>query len=114
MYSEQTGFDAESSFWANARAVAARAGREVLEKVLWLYYAAQKPEVPAKAKTVIWGALAYFIVPLDAIPDVVGPVGYTDDLAILTTALAVVATHIDAGVRAQASAKLRDWFDALG
>ena len=45
------------------------AGREVVEKVLWLYYASRRPDVPRWAKLTIYAALAYFILPLDAIPD---------------------------------------------
>jgi uncharacterized membrane protein YkvA (DUF1232 family) len=103
----------EPSFWRHARASAQRAGHEVIEKALWLFYAAQKPEVPVKAKTVIWGALGYFVMPIDAIPDVLGPVGFTDDLTVLAGALLIVASHIDADVKAKASAKLHDWLDAL-
>ena len=102
----------EPSFWRHARASAQRAGYEVIEKALWLFYAAQKPEVPAKTKAVIWSALGYFVMQIDAVPDVLGPVGFVDDLSVLTGALLVVASHIDTDVKAKASAKLHDWLDA--
>jgi uncharacterized membrane protein YkvA (DUF1232 family) len=55
-------------------------GREVIEKALWLYYAAQQPNTPLWAKTAIYGALGYFISPIDAIPDITPVIGYADDL----------------------------------
>jgi uncharacterized membrane protein YkvA (DUF1232 family) len=100
----------EQGFWQKVARVAKQAGYEVIEKALWLYYAAQKPSVPAAAKAVIYGALAYLILPVDAIPDALPVVGFTDDLAILAAAVSSVAMHIDDAVKAQARAKLRDWF----
>ena len=59
----------ENSFWNKIKTVFKSAGREVIEKALWLYYAAQDPKVPLAAKTTIYTALAYFILPVDLIPD---------------------------------------------
>lgn len=55
------------------------AGRKVIDKVLRLYYALQDKDTPIWAKSIIVGALAYFISPLDAIPDITPVVGYVDD-----------------------------------
>ncbi|MCF7992145.1 MAG: DUF1232 domain-containing protein [Thiohalocapsa sp.] len=104
--------DAESTFWRKLRAFAVHAGHDVIEKALWLYYAAQKPEVPAKAKAAIWAALGYLILPLDAVADVIPVVGFGDDLAVLAASLATVARHVDAEVKAKASATLRGWLNA--
>ena len=100
----------EQGFWQKVGSVAKQAGFEVIEKALWLYYAAEKPSVPAAAKAVIYGALAYLILPVDAIPDALPVIGFTDDLAILAAAVSSVAMYIDDSVKAQARAKLRDWF----
>ncbi len=59
---------------------AGAAGKEVIRKALQLYYAMKRPDCPAWAKAVIIGALAYFIVPTDALPDFIPAIGYTDDL----------------------------------
>jgi uncharacterized membrane protein YkvA (DUF1232 family) len=40
------------------------------------------------------GALAYFVLPIDAVPDMLPLFGYTDDAAVLATALRLVASHI--------------------
>lgn len=86
------------------------AGREVVEKVLWLYYASRRPDVPRWAKLTIYGALAYFIMPLDAIPDFTPLAGYGDDLGVLTAALLTVAYYVDDEVKAKARHRLVKWF----
>lgn len=50
----------DSGFWAKLKGYARQAGREVVQKALWLYYAAQRPDTPKWAKTVIFGALGVF------------------------------------------------------
>ena len=102
----------DDSFWDKVIRFAKTAGREVIEKALWLYYAAQQPNTPVWAKTAIYGALGYFISPIDAIPDITPVVGYVDDLAVLAAAVATVATYITAEVKQRASEKLTGWFGA--
>lgn len=100
----------EPAFWHKVRSGALRAGYQVMEKALWLYYAFQRPGVPIKIKAIILGALGYFILPADVIPDLLPILGYTDDLAVLAAAVGVVAFYIDDTVKAQASATLLNWF----
>lgn len=104
-----TEFD-EVSFWEKVRNFALKAGREVIEKTLWLYYAAQQPATPAWAKTVIYGALAYFVLPLDAVPDAIPVAGFTDDLGVLAAAVVTVSMYVTDEVKRMADAKLREWF----
>ncbi|MBH3138556.1 hypothetical protein I5M99_17255 [Serratia marcescens] len=54
----------DSSFWNKIMRYAKKAGSEVIEKALWLYFAAQRPNTPLWAKTAIYGALAYFVLPM--------------------------------------------------
>jgi len=100
----------EASFWNKLKGQALTAGAEVVEKALQLFYALQAPQTPKWAKTIIVGALAYFILPADAIPDVVPLAGYADDLGAISAALATIHMHITDDIRTQASAKLRQWF----
>jgi uncharacterized membrane protein YkvA (DUF1232 family) len=100
----------EESFWGKLTDVAKAAGRELVEKALWLFYASQSPSLPAWAKTTIYGALAYLVLPIDMIPDFLPAVGFTDDAGVLAGALAMVAMHIDRDVKAKASEKLKTWF----
>lgn len=102
----------DQRFWRKATRHASAVGKQALEKALWLYYAVQNPGTPKWARRVIYGALGYFVLPLDAIPDLAPLVGYTDDLGVMTAALATVAFYINDDVKHQASNKLHDWFGA--
>ena len=89
------------------------AGREVVEKVLWLYYAAQRPDVPRWARLTIYAALAYFILPTDAVPDLLPAIGYADDLGALSAALLTVAAYVDEDVKRRASERMQTWFGSV-
>lgn len=101
----------DASFWQKVKQFAKQAGREVIENALCLYYAAQRPDTPKWAKTIIFGALAYFIAPIDAIPDLTPLVGFTDDLGALAAALTMVSLYVDDHVKSQAAEKTAAWFD---
>ncbi len=100
----------DRSFWQKISDVALTAGREVIEKALWLYYAAQKPNTPPQALLIIYSALAYFISPVDAIPDIIPVAGYADDLGTLAWAVTLVAMNIDEAVRQKTKQTLHSWF----
>lgn len=100
----------ESGFWSKLKKYAKTAGREVVEKALLLFYAAQEEKAPKWAKATIAGALGYFIVPLDAIADFTPAVGYADDLGVLALAIAAVATYINEDVRNKTAARMKAWF----
>lgn len=85
-------------------------GLTVLYNVLQLWYVLQKPEVPAKNKAVIMGALGYLITPLDFIPDLTPILGYNDDAAAILFALYMVRQYVDDEVKAQAKACLAKIF----
>lgn len=100
----------DETFWAKLKNFAVTAGKEVVEKALILYYTAQNPKVPSWAKGVVIGALTYFISPVDAIPDVLVGIGFTDDLGVLLAAIATVSVYINADSKQQAKQKMKDWF----
>ena len=100
----------EERFRDKLKRYAKAAGKEVVEKALLLYYAAQEENVPAWARATIAGALGYFIVPMDAISDLTPAVGYADDLGVLVLAIAAVATYINDDVKRKTAAKMRRWF----
>lgn len=58
------------------------------------YYCAVDVETPIKVKLVLFAALGYFVLPVDAIPDVLTGLGFTDDATVLATALGLVGAHI--------------------
>jgi len=100
----------ENGFWGKLGRFARVAGREVVEEALWLYYAARRPDTPAWAKSIIYSTLGYFILPIDAIPDMTPAVGYADDLGALAVAIATLTAYINPEVKEQARRKLAEWF----
>lgn len=101
----------ESSFWEKIKAVGKKAGKNLIESALVLFYVLQDPTTPPWAKTVIVGALGYLISPVDAIPDVIPVIGFTDDAGVLAGALITVATCISTEHRKQAASKAAEWFE---
>lgn len=102
----------DEGFWDKLRHYAGSAGKEVVAKALLMYYAAQQEDVPKWAKATIFGALGYFITPLDAIVDLTPVVGYADDLGVLALALAAVARYINDDARARTAERMERWFGA--
>ncbi|MFC3072285.1 YkvA family protein [Shinella pollutisoli] len=58
------------------------------------YYCALDPATPTRVRGILLAALAYFVLPLDGIPDVFALVGFSDDVAVLTAAFAAIRGHI--------------------
>lgn len=100
----------DSAFQAKVKRYAQVAGSTVLEPALKMYYALKDDDTPGWAKSTIIGALGYFILPFDAIPDILPVVGYSDDLTVLAGALMVVSAHIKDEHVEKARATLRQWF----
>jgi uncharacterized membrane protein YkvA (DUF1232 family) len=74
--------------------------------VLAAWYCATDTNTPLKVKATLFGALAYFILPVDIVPDVILGLGFTDDLAVLMTALTLVKNHVTQNHRDKASATI--------
>jgi uncharacterized membrane protein YkvA (DUF1232 family) len=91
-------------FWAKARRVAA--ALPFVEDLLAAYYCAFDRDTPRHVQAALIGALAYFVLPFDVIPDMLPVLGYTDDAAVLATAIRLVAAHIRPEHRAAAQAAL--------
>lgn len=87
-------------------------GIEALYKAVQLWYVLQRPDVPAKQKALIMGALGYLISPLDFIPDLLPVLGYSDDIVAIAFALIQVQGYIDAEVRSKAKSLLSKFFSA--
>ena len=100
----------DAGFQKKLTGAARVAGREVVEKALVLYYVLGDPATPTRARNVIVGALGYFILPTDAIPDLLPGIGYTDDLGALVLALGIVAAHIRPEHLRKAKEKAGGWF----
>lgn len=100
----------EKSFWVKIKKYAKKVGAAGIYTIFLLYYTFRKPDLPLKAKSTILGALGYFIMPIDFIPDMTPIIGYTDDMVALTGALLLVAAYIDDSTKAQARARVQKLF----
>jgi len=62
--------------------------------VVAAYFCATDRQTPLRVRGILLAALGYFVLPFDAVPDVLALVGFTDDIAVLTTAIALINSHI--------------------
>ena len=92
-------------FWIKLKRVIA--GLPFAEDLLAAYYCAFDKQTPRHVQVALLGAIAYFILPFDFIPDMMPVLGFTDDAAVLATAIRLVATHIRAEHRDAARAALK-------
>jgi uncharacterized membrane protein YkvA (DUF1232 family) len=79
-------------FWPKLRRLARNL--PFAEDLLAAYYCALDRQTPTQVRTVLFGALAYFVMPFDIIPDVFPIIGFTDDAAVLAAAIKLVADNI--------------------
>ncbi|MDO5686119.1 MAG: YkvA family protein [Neisseria sp.] len=92
-------------FWQKIGNVASHLGGAALEQVLTLYYVWAAKETPWRSKVMIAAALAYFVLPFDAIPDFFAPLGFTDDLAVIGVVYTQIKSHISNAIRLRARSK---------
>jgi uncharacterized membrane protein YkvA (DUF1232 family) len=82
----------QREFWTKARRVTSKL--PFAEDLLAAYYCAFDRATPLQVKTALVGALAYFVLPTDAVPDLLPLLGYGDDALVLVTALKLVSGHV--------------------
>jgi uncharacterized membrane protein YkvA (DUF1232 family) len=95
----------QKNFWRKLKRVAAKI--PFAEDLLAAYYCAFDRQTPRHVQAALIGALAYFILPFDFVPDFLPVLGFTDDAAVLATALRLVATNIRDEHREAARAALK-------
>ena len=89
---------------------AKKAGLKAIYMALLLYYALESPTISTMDKAIIYGALGYFICPIDIIPDILPFIGLTDDIAVLAWAFSRVKRNVTDMTREKAKTKLKIWF----
>ncbi|MCA1400648.1 YkvA family protein [Bradyrhizobium sp. BRP56] len=92
-------------FWIKFKKVVA--SLPFAEDLLAAYYCAFDRQTPRHVQAALLGAIAYFILPFDFVPDMLPILGFTDDAAVLATALRMVASHITSEHRDAARAALK-------
>ena len=94
----------QKGFWPKMRRTASRI--PFAANALSVWFAARDPETPTAAKGIMFGALAYFVLPIDAIPDIFAGIGFTDDAAVITALIATLGANIKRRHKDQADAAL--------
>lgn len=104
-YSEESLFEKIGDF-------AKKAGIHVVYRCLLLYTALVSSKTPLIYRSIIVGALGYFICPIDIVPDFIPVVGFADDLAALTAVLVTLNNKdvISQDSRNSAKEQLKEWF----
>lgn len=90
-------------FWQKARSTLGKV--PFTEDAVAAFHCATDSATPLRIRAILFGALAYFILPFDAIPDILLGLGYTDDAAIIIAAFTAARMHITEAHRARA----REW-----
>jgi uncharacterized membrane protein YkvA (DUF1232 family) len=98
----------EDGFWRKVRRHAGKL--PFIDQLLAAYFCAIDPKTPLQAKAILFGAIAYFVLPFDVIPDFIAGLGYTDDAAVLAAAVRSIFPHIKDDHRSRA----RDAMKRLG
>jgi uncharacterized membrane protein YkvA (DUF1232 family) len=96
----------ETGFWAKVKPLIGKL--PFAHDLLTAYYCAFDKETPFKVKAILFGALAYFVLPIDAIPDFIPVIGFSDDAAALMAAIAAVRSSITDDHREAAKRELHD------
>ena len=91
-------------FWPKIMRTAARI--PFADQALAAWYAARDPETPMAAKGMIFAGLAYFVMPIDAIPDIFAGIGFTDDAAVIAALIATLGANVRSRHREQAEKAL--------
>ena len=84
--------------------------RRLAYVILLPYYVLKSKAVSKGDKAKIYGALGYFVLPYDLLPDFIPIAGYADDLSAIAWAVYTVWKNITPQVKAQAAAKAESWF----
>lgn len=100
----------ENAFWRKLKQMGRKAGTKVIYYALVLFYTLKDPATPTRYKAVIAGALGYFILPMDMLPDFLPFAGLADDWAALIAAISYVFTAITPEIKERALVKLHAWF----
>lgn len=82
----------EKTFWKKVKGLVGKV--PFIPDTVAMYYCMMDPKTPLWAKAQIGGALAYFVAPVDAIPDLIPIAGYGDDAGVLTATLAIVNAYV--------------------
>jgi uncharacterized membrane protein YkvA (DUF1232 family) len=94
----------EKRFWTKIRRVVARI--PFAEDLVAAYYCALDRDTPGYVRATLLGAVGYFVLPTDLVPDFLAGLGFTDDATVIAAAIAAVGRHLGPRHREQARQRL--------
>jgi len=100
-----------AKFWQTLKKAARRV--PFVEDLVASYYCALDPKTPMRVRGILLGALAYFVLPFDVIPDFIAVFGFTDDMAVLAAAISAIRGHITPAHYAAARTALAEHEDIV-
>ncbi|WP_416192208.1 YkvA family protein [Neisseria sp. CCUG12390] len=92
----------EPGFLRKLGRFAGKLGAPVVRQLYALYFLWKSPHTPKQTKMIIAGALIYFFSPIDTIPDLLGPLGFTDDIAVITLVYSQMKAYLTDDIRERA------------
>ena len=99
----------ENKLLSKLKKVYRKVGENTAKSALMLYYLLQSPSVSKSDKVKICGALGYFILPFDLMPDFIPMLGFTDDISALAWAIHAIWKNVTPEIEEQAKQKLQSW-----
>jgi uncharacterized membrane protein YkvA (DUF1232 family) len=96
----------EKRFLQKLKSTATQLGKEVVFRILILYYLLSSGKVPLKVRLLIVAALGYFVLPTDMVADFIPVLGFSDDVAFLTYAFNQASKYADKSIKEKARKKL--------
>lgn len=94
----------EPRLWRKLLRVAARIS--FADQLVAAWYCAMDSATPQHVRGLLLAALAYFILPVDAVPDIIAGIGFTDDAAVIAAVMGAFARHVTPEHRARAARRL--------
>ena len=91
-------------FWPKLKRNLARV--PFAEDLVAAYFCALDPATPVRSKAILLGALAYFVMPADMVPDVILALGFVDDAAVIMAAVNAIKPNLKEHHRQRARAVL--------
>jgi len=79
-----------------------RLGKPVVRQLYALYYLWESEHTPKRAKMIIVGALVYFLSPIDSIPDLLIPFGFSDDIAVIALVYSQMKNYLTEDIQEKA------------
>ena len=94
----------EPRLWRKLVRVAARI--TFADELVAAWYCAIDPATPHHVRGVLLAALGYFVLPTDAIPDLIAGLGFTDDATVIAAVVTIVGRYLTAEHRERARRRL--------